>query len=152
MSSKKKCEHGRYRSQCKECGGSQIYEHSKVHSKCKECGGSEICEHGRHRRFCQQCGGSGLCEHRRQRPHCKECGGSGLCEHNRLRFRCSRCKPDGAYKMYIRNARNRQIPFELSLEDFKWLVSYPCSSCGESSKPMGVDRVDNTKSYRFDNV
>ena len=41
------CEHGRLRSQCKECGGSSICEHGRIRSECKECGGSQICEHGR---------------------------------------------------------------------------------------------------------
>ena len=55
----KKCEHGRQR------------------NKCKDCGGSSICEHGRLRHICKDCGGSGICEHGRQRSQCKECGGGG---------------------------------------------------------------------------
>ena len=35
----KKCEHGRRRSVCKECGGSGICEHGRQRSQCKECGG-----------------------------------------------------------------------------------------------------------------
>ena len=32
------CEHGvKYRSQCKECGGSGICEHSRRRDRCKEC-------------------------------------------------------------------------------------------------------------------
>ena len=42
-----RCEHGRVRSQCKECGGASICEHGRVRSTCKECGGASICEHGR---------------------------------------------------------------------------------------------------------
>jgi hypothetical protein len=34
------CEHGRRRSQCKECGGGSICEHGRRRSDCKECGGS----------------------------------------------------------------------------------------------------------------
>ena len=33
------CEHGRLKSQCKECGGSGICEHGRLKSQCKECGG-----------------------------------------------------------------------------------------------------------------
>ena len=73
----KKCEHGRQRSRCKDCGGSGICEHGRVRSKCKDCGGSSICEHGRQRSTCKDCGGSGICEHGRQRSQCKDCGGSG---------------------------------------------------------------------------
>ena len=31
-------------------------EHGRERSRCKECGGSAICEHGRERRRCKQCG------------------------------------------------------------------------------------------------
>ena len=36
------CPHGRRRSQCKECGGSQICEHGRQRHRCKECGGPRI--------------------------------------------------------------------------------------------------------------
>ncbi len=68
-----RCEHGRVRSRCKDCGGSGICEHGTRRSQCKDCGGSGICEHGRHRSQCKDCGGSGICEHDRQRSKCKEC-------------------------------------------------------------------------------
>ena len=65
------CEHGvKYRSQCKVCSACP---HGKRRSLCKECGGSEICEHGRRRYQCKECGGSGICEHGRRRSRCKEC-------------------------------------------------------------------------------
>ena len=67
------CEHGRVRSQCKECGGASICEHGRRRSKCKECGGSGICEHGRQRYFCRECGGGAFCEHGRRKHSCKEC-------------------------------------------------------------------------------
>ena len=67
------CPHGKWRSRCKECGGSQICEHGRRRSRCKECGGGSICEHGRERRYCKECGGSGICEHGRRRSTCKQC-------------------------------------------------------------------------------
>jgi hypothetical protein len=85
------CEHGRRRPICKECGGSSICEHGRERSKCTECGGSSICEHGRQRSKCKVCGGSSICEHGRQRPRCKECGGSSICEHGRERSKCKEC-------------------------------------------------------------
>jgi hypothetical protein len=43
-----KCEHGRRRSRCKQCGGASICQHGRQRSVCKECGGSGICQqHGR---------------------------------------------------------------------------------------------------------
>ena len=49
------CPHGRRKSQCKECDGSEICEHNRRRSICKECGGSQICEHNRERRQCKDC-------------------------------------------------------------------------------------------------
>ena len=86
------CPHGRQRSQCKECGGSQICEHGRRRDKCKECGGSAICEHGRRRHTCKECGGASICEHGRRRSRCKECGGASICEHGRQRNECKECR------------------------------------------------------------
>ena len=77
------CPHGKWRSKCKECGGSQICEHGRQRHQCKECGGSQICEHGRLRFWCKECFGSGICEHGQERFNCDECEGGGLCEHGR---------------------------------------------------------------------
>ena len=84
------CKHGRQRSICKDCGGSSICEHGRERSRCKECGGGSICEHGRERSRCKDCGGSKICEHGRQRRICKDCGGSGICEHGRRRTQCKK--------------------------------------------------------------
>ena len=84
---KKRCEHGREPSRCKDCGGSGLCEHGRPRSKCKDCGGSGICEHGRMRSVCKDCGGGGRCEHGRERRFCKDCGGSGLCEQHGRRDR-----------------------------------------------------------------
>ena len=34
----KKCEHGRQRSQCKDCGGGSFCEHGRQRRHCKDCG------------------------------------------------------------------------------------------------------------------
>ena len=62
-----KCEHGRRRSRCKECGGGSICEHGRQRSKCKECGGGGICEHGQQRSRCKECGGGSFCEYGKKR-------------------------------------------------------------------------------------
>ena len=87
----KKCEHGKQKSQCKECGGSNICEHGKQKSQCKECGGSSICEHGKHKSHCKECGGSSICEHGKQKSQCKECGGASICEHGKQKSQCKEC-------------------------------------------------------------
>ena len=87
-----KCEHNRIRSECKDCGGSQICEHNRVRSTCKNCGGSQICEHNRRRSQCKDCGGSSICEHDRARCRCKDCNGSQICEHNKRQEYCKECE------------------------------------------------------------
>ena len=78
-----KCEHNKQRSQCKDCGGSQICEHNKRKYECKDCGGSQICEHKRVKYKCKDCnpqhrcdicgtnyaGKSALIKHYRTRKH-----------------------------------------------------------------------------------
>jgi hypothetical protein len=85
------CEHGKQKAQCKECVGSSFCKHGKRKSTCKECGGSSICEHGRHKAICKECGGSAFCEHGRQKSHCKECGGPAFCEHENIKAQCKEC-------------------------------------------------------------
>jgi hypothetical protein len=83
------CEHGvKRRSICKVCSACP---HGRWRKQCKECGGASICEHGRQRQFCKECGGSQICEHGRQRSKCKECGGAAICEHGRERYKCKEC-------------------------------------------------------------
>ena len=42
-----KCEHGREKHRCKDCGGSGICPHGREKRRCKECGGSAICRRAR---------------------------------------------------------------------------------------------------------
>ena len=90
-----KCEHGKIKRRCKECGGREICEHNRRRSQCKDCGGSEICEHGRIRYICKDCGGTGICEHNKIKKECRECGGSQICQHGRRRDRCKDCGGNG---------------------------------------------------------
>ena len=91
----KKCEHGRQKSQCKDCHGSGICEHDRQKRLCKDCGGSGICEHKRIKNQCRDCGGSGICEHKRRRSRCKDCGGVGICEHGQQTNFCRDCQGPG---------------------------------------------------------
>ena len=50
-----KCEHGRQRSKCKDCGRGHICEHNRRRSTCKDCGGGHICEHNKERSACPAC-------------------------------------------------------------------------------------------------
>jgi len=77
---RKKCEHNRRKSICKECKGASICEHNRQKSICKECKGASICEHNRQKSQCKECKGTSICKHNRQKSSCKECGGSKLCK------------------------------------------------------------------------
>ena len=86
-----KCPHGKRKSRCKECGGSEYCEHGKNKYNCKECGGSGICEHNKIRSRCKECGGGSICQHNKVRSQCKECGGSNYCIHNKCKIYCKEC-------------------------------------------------------------
>ena len=85
------CEHGKYKYQCKECGGSQICPHNRLKAQCKECGGSQICPHGKRKSSCKECGGSQICPHSKLKYQCKECEGSQICPHDRQKSHCKKC-------------------------------------------------------------
>ena len=89
------CIHKRRKSQCVECDGSQICVHKKQKSTCRDCDGSQICVHKRHKSKCKDCGGSQICEHKRQKHTCKDCGGSGICVHGRQKSQCKDCGGSG---------------------------------------------------------
>ena len=65
-----KCEHGRRRNVCRDCGGSGVCEHNHRRNTCRECGGSQVCEHNRRKDICKECEGPGMCDHGRQKAHC----------------------------------------------------------------------------------
>ena len=85
------CIHGKDKSYCKECGGSQICIHGKNKKNCKECGGLNICIHGKIKSYCKECGGSQICIHGKRKSNCKECGGSNICIHNKQKQKCKEC-------------------------------------------------------------
>lgn len=87
----RKCEHGKAKHRCKDCGGSSFCEHGKRKYTCKECGGSHVCEHNRVRICCKECDGSQVCEHNRLTTRCKDCGGGSICEHKKRRGLCKDC-------------------------------------------------------------
>ena len=55
MASSNKCDHGRDKYSCVDCGGSQICQHKKLKRYCKECGGNNICLHNRQKSQCKEC-------------------------------------------------------------------------------------------------
>jgi hypothetical protein len=49
-------------------------QHGKRRGRCVECGGGTICIHLKRRECCLICGGGSLCIHKKQKTHCKICG------------------------------------------------------------------------------
>jgi hypothetical protein len=54
---------------------------------------------------------------------------------------------------YIKDAESRELPFELTEQQWDWLIRSPCYLCGyQSAKGIGIDRIDNTiRKYSFEN-
>lgn len=87
----KKCDHGRQKNVCSDCGGASICEHGRRKYRCTNCNGNGICEHKRERARCRECNGSQICDHGRRKEQCKDCDGNGICEHNKHRYFCKIC-------------------------------------------------------------
>jgi hypothetical protein len=86
-----KCEHGKRKSRCVVCGGSEICPHLRIKYNCKDCKGSNICEHNKNKIYCHECNGSAFCIHDKRKDRCLECGGSNICEHGKRKERCIKC-------------------------------------------------------------
>jgi len=88
---RKKCEHGKYSFQCKDCKGSCICIHGKRKIYCTDCDGSGFCIHQRVKINCVKCHGGNICDHNKRRSRCVTCKGGSICEHGTLRSRCVTC-------------------------------------------------------------
>ena len=126
------CEHGRRRTTCRECGGSQICKHSKQKNACKDCGGSEMttCKHGKFKPQCRECGGSAFCEHGRRRTTCRECGGSQICKHSKQKNTCKDCGGSEICEHEIRKSFCKQCGGSQICEHGK--QKSRCKKCGGS--------------------
>jgi hypothetical protein len=127
----KKCEHGKQKARCKQCGGSQICEHGKNKTLCKQCGGSAYCEHDKLKQQCKECGGSAYCEHGKYKPRCKQCNGSQICEHNKRKSRCKTCGGSELCEHGKQKRQCKQCGGSAYCEHNK--VKYFCKQCGGSA-------------------
>jgi hypothetical protein len=90
-----KCEHGRRKGACRQCGGKAICKHKRIQRQCIECAGGATCIHKRRKRDCKDCGGTGVCIHGKSKYKCKDCGGRGICAHRRQKDKCKECGGSG---------------------------------------------------------
>lgn len=86
---RKRCEHGKQKYYCKECGSGKAFcKHGLFKHKCRECKGNSYCCHGKQKRLCGECGGQSLCKQKDvSNPRVKYC-----CPHGRqCKSRCPEC-------------------------------------------------------------
>lgn len=58
---------------------------------------------------------------------------------------------NGRLLSYKRNAKKRNIEWLLTDDEFKSFWGKPCSYCGDSIDTIGIDRIENNKSYFLNN-
>lgn len=117
-----KCEHGKRKTMCKECGGGSICKHktyrnvciicsgcshNKIKRFCIDCDGVSTCPHNKIKRFCIDCDGSRICKHKLRVSRCKDCDGTEICKHNKRLHCCIICNPIDVFisrqRVYIRD-------------------------------------------------
>jgi hypothetical protein len=86
-----KCQHGRAKTYCFECGGGSLCEHRNRKSLCKYCKGGSICEHDKEKTRCVECRGGSICVHKKRKSCCVECRGGSICIHEKQKRNCRIC-------------------------------------------------------------
>lgn len=100
-----KCQHGKRKTYCIECGGGGLCEHAIKRHYCKDCGGGYLCEHGKRKYRCKECQGSQICQHNKNKYDCVDCKGNNICVHNKLKRNCKDC---GGINICIHNKNKRK--------------------------------------------
>jgi hypothetical protein len=145
-----------------------------VERTCEECGSAfkvKLCRVKRHNvRFCSRtCKDHSLLK--RHRFVCTKCGQQKTqadfykdnCNQRGHVAQCKACYREThrtvlRFKPYRREeslrsgARKRNLPWELSREQFMSFWQKPCVYCGDAIPAIGLDRIDNTKGYTMDNI
>lgn len=88
---------------------------------------------------------------------CKQCKKLYDKEYNKERRDLSRHQiykqsKRGKFSIYKRNAKNRDIAFEISFEDFSKFWQAHCYYCNDKIITIGIDRIDNSLGYSLDNI
>ena len=60
--------------------------------------------------------------------------------------------PKGKFSAYKASAKERDIPFDLTFEEFSTFWQKPCVYSGHEIATIGLDRIDSSKGYTIDNV
>jgi hypothetical protein len=67
-------------------------------------------------------------------------------------FYCWPKRPQQLYYRYRKGALKRDLPFDITYEQFLSFWQKPYSYCGDTINTIGIDRVDNTKGYEMGNL
>lgn len=102
-------------------------------------------------KLCPQCGEFKSIDNFQLKPRSID----GYCEycHDCLNYSLKR-----RYSRYMRRAKNSNMEFNLSIQDFDTITSKPCAYCGKYSVTYqgkdinGIDRVDSNFGYIKENV
>ena len=65
--------------------------------------------------------------------------------------KCQNTSKEGRYNIYKKNAKRRNIDFNLTKEDFYFLTQQKCHYCGDIKEYNGIDRIDSNKGYELNN-
>lgn len=60
--------------------------------------------------------------------------------------------PSDYYSNYKYGAKQRQLLFQITKEEFENLWEKPCHYCNSPIETIGLDRVDNNKGYVIENI
>ncbi len=58
----------------------------------------------------------------------------------------------GKFAQYKQGAKSRKIVWALTFEQFALFWQKPCMYCGDSISTIGLDRVNTTQGYNFENI
>lgn len=64
---------------------------------------------------------------------------------------CSSTAKENRYNIYKKNAKKREIEFDLSKEDFYNITALPCHYCGNNESYNGIDRINSSLGYQPSN-
>lgn len=59
---------------------------------------------------------------------------------------------NGKYATSRAGARSRNLPWDLTLEEFTSFWQKPCAYCSHDIETIGLDRIDNALGYSLENV
>ena len=60
--------------------------------------------------------------------------------------------PSGAFSIYKNTAKDRQIEFRLTFDEFIKFWKSDCTYCDDKIETIGLDRIDSNKGYEIGNI